>query len=141
MSDLVRQAVLHNHSQNIENPTQYPDFSSGDTVVVSVKVKEGEKERIQLFKGVVLKIQGSGTSRTFTVRKVSEGVGVERTFPFSSPIVDKVEVQAYGKTRRSRLFYLRELRGRAAKVRSELAVMRDQRMKAKADAKAAASKN
>ena len=129
MADLVRQAVL-----NSQNNKTFPKFSSGDTISVSVKVKEGEKERIQLFKGIVLKIQGSGTSRTFTVRKVSEGIGVERTFPFSSPMVDSVTVQAYGKTRRSRLFYLRALQGRAAKVKSELAVMREQREKAKAEA-------
>ena len=128
MSDLVRQAVL-----NTQEDKKFPRFSSGDTISVSVKVKEGEKERIQVFKGVVLKIQGSGTNRTFTVRKVSEGIGVERTFPFNSPMVDSVTVQAYGKTRRSRLFYLRALKGRAAKVRSELAVMREQREKAKAE--------
>ena len=132
MSDLVRQAVLNNQTQ-----TEFPDFDSGDTISVSVKVKEGEKERIQIFKGIVLKIQGAGPSRTFTVRKVSEGIGVERTFPFNSPSVDKIEVQAYGMTRRSRLFFLRDLKGRAAKVRSELAVMRDQRVQAKKDAKAA----
>ncbi len=129
MADLVRQAVLKG-----QNNKTFPKFSSGDTISVSVKVKEGEKERIQVFKGVVLKIQGSGTNRTFTVRKVSEGIGVERTFPFNSPMVDDVTVQAYGKTRRSRLFYLRALKGRAAKVRSELAVMREQREKAKAEA-------
>ena len=128
MADLVRQAVL-----KTQNAKTFPKFSSGDTIEVSVKVKEGEKERIQMFKGVVLKIQGSGTNRTFTVRKISEGIGVERTFPFNSPIVDSVKVQAYGKTRRSRLFYLRALKGRAAKVKSELAVMREQREKAKAE--------
>ena len=127
MSDVVKQAVLKGQAQK-----EFPKFSSGDTISVSVKVKEGEKERIQLFKGVVLKIQGAGPSRTFTVRKISEGIGVERTFPFTSPIVDSIEVQAYGKTRRSRLFYLRGLKGRAAKVKSELAVMREQREKAKA---------
>lgn len=131
MSDLVRQAVLKNQQLK-----EFPKFSSGDTISVSVKVKEGEKERIQLFKGIVLKVQGAGTSRTFTVRKVSEGIGVERTFPFQSPSVDSIEVLAYGKTRRSRLFYLRSLRGRAAKVKSELAVMREQREKAKAAAAA-----
>ncbi len=126
MSDLVRQAVL-----KLQPEPKFPKFSSGDTISVSVKVKEGEKERIQVFKGVVLKIQGSGPSKTFTVRKVSEGIGVERTFPFNNPNVDSITVQAYGKTRRSRLFYLRALQGRAAKVRSELAVMREQREKAK----------
>ena len=128
MADLVRQAVL----KRLENP-KFPRFSSGDTISVSVKVKEGEKERIQVFKGVVLKIQGSGTNKSFTVRKVSEGIGVERTFPFYGPMIDSISVQAYGNTRRSRLFYLRALQGRAAKVRSELAVMREQREKAKAE--------
>ncbi len=117
MSDLVRTAVLKD-----QNLKKFPDFSSGDTISVSVKVKEGEKERIQIFKGVVLKVQGAGPSRTFTVRKVSDGVGVERTFPFASPIVDSIQVLAHGKNRRSRLFFLRGLRGRAAKVRSELAL-------------------
>lgn len=128
MADLVRQAVLKNQQE-----PNFPKFDSGDTIIVSVKVKEGEKVRIQNFKGVVLKIQGAGPSKTFTVRKVSEGIGVERTFPFNSPNVDKIEVLAYGMTRRSRLFYLRNLKGRAAKVRSELAVMREQREKAKAE--------
>ncbi|MCB0378153.1 MAG: 50S ribosomal protein L19 [Bdellovibrionales bacterium] len=122
MADLVRQAILKN--QKVQ---KLPKFSSGDTIGVYVKVKEGEKERVQLYKGVVIKIQGSGPSRSFTVRKISEGVGVERTFAFTNPNIDKVEVFAYGMTRRSRLFYLRGLSGRKAKVRSELAVMREQR--------------
>ena len=130
MSDLVRQAVLKN-----KQPKEFPKFDSGDTVSVSVKVTEGEKERIQLFKGIVLKIQGSGPSRTFTVRKISDGIGVERTFPFMSPNIENIEVLAYGKTRRSRLFFLRNLRGRAAKVRSELAIMKEQRESAKEEQK------
>jgi len=97
-----------------------PTFRPGDTVSVSVKVKEGEKERIQLYKGVVTKLQGSGTARSFTVRKVSAGVGVERTFPFRSPAVDKVEVVSTGKIRRAKLYYLRDLDGKAAKIESEL---------------------
>lgn len=124
MFNIASQAVLRIHGMKT-----YPPFSSGDTISVSLKVKEGEKERIQIFKGIVLKIQGSGPSRSFTVRKISEGIGVEKTFPFRSPIVSKIEILAYGKTRRSRLFYLRNLKGRAAKVRSELAVMREQRQK------------
>ncbi len=88
---------------------------------VYVRVKEGEKERLQLFQGVVLKIQGAGMSRAFTVRKISSGVGVERTFPFTSPSVDRVEVISRGKVRRARLFYLRGLKGRAARLNSELA--------------------
>ena len=126
MFNIASQAVLKNQEMKT-----YPLFSSGDTISVSIKVKEGEKERIQVFKGIVLKIQGSGPSRSFTVRKISEGIGVEKTFPFRSPIISKIEVLAYGKTRRSRLFYLRNLKGRAAKVRSELAVMREQRQKTK----------
>jgi large subunit ribosomal protein L19 len=129
MADLVRQAILKLQTNN-----EFPKFSSGDTISVSVKVIEGEKTRLQIFKGVVLKIQGAGTNKTFTVRKVSEGIGVERTFPFNSPNIDSITVQAYGKTRRSRLFYLRALQGRAAKVKSELAVMREQREKSKEEA-------
>lgn len=126
VTDLVQLAVAKNHKA-----PEFPDFSSGDTISVSVKVKEGEKVRLQKFKGVVLKIQGSGMGRSFTVRKVSEGIGVERTFPYASPSIDSIEVFSYGMIRRSRLFYLRKLRGRAAKVKSELAAMRNQRTKDK----------
>lgn len=125
MSDLVTKAVLKNQKSKT-----FPDFSTGDTVSVSVRVKEGEKERIQLFKGVVLKMQGAGASRTFTVRKVSEGIGVERIFPFTNPNVEAVEVVSRGKARRSRLFYLRGLKGRAAKVRSDLSHKEDSAPKA-----------
>lgn len=102
-------------------PSTIQDFRAGDTVNVYVKVKEGEKERIQLFKGTVTKIQGSGVMKAFTVRKVSSGVGVERTFPFVSPALDKVELVATGKVRRAKLYYLRDLDGKAAKIESELA--------------------
>lgn len=117
--DLV-QKVIAKLSGNSKAAT-IPDFRSGDTVNVFVKVKEGEKERVQLYKGVVTKIQGAGASRAFTVRKISAGVGVERTFPFRSPAVDKVEIVSHGQVRRSRLFYLRSLEGKAAKIESELA--------------------
>lgn len=99
---------------------KFPAFSTGDTVTVSVKVKEGEKERIQLFKGTVIKIQGSGVGRSFTVRKMSDGVGVERTWPFVSPSVDNILVNSKGKVRRSRIFYLRNLKGRAARLTTEI---------------------
>lgn len=99
---------------------QIGDFSSGDTVSVYVKVREGEKERIQMFKGTVIKMQGSGVGRSFTVRKISAGVGVERTFPFNSPFIDKVEVLTKGNVRRAKLYYLRSLEGKAAKIDSEL---------------------
>jgi large subunit ribosomal protein L19 len=122
MSDLVREAVLERHPE-----PKFPQFNSGDTLNVFVKVAEGDKVRVQVFKGIVLKIQGAGPSKTFTVRKVSEGIGVERIFPFNNPNIDRIEVLSYGMTRKSRLFFLRNLKGRAAKVRSELAVMREQR--------------
>jgi large subunit ribosomal protein L19 len=96
------------------------NFNTGDTVTVSVKVKEGEKERIQLFKGTVIKIQGSGEGKSFTVRKMSDGVGVERTWPYSSPAVDSVAVNLKGKVRRSRIYYLRNLKGRAARLTTEI---------------------
>jgi large subunit ribosomal protein L19 len=95
-------------------------FRQGDTVNVFVKVREGEKERTQVFKGVVLKVQGEGNRKTFTVRKMSFGVGVERTFPFNSPSLERVEKLASGKVRRAKLFYLRKLAGKAAKINSEL---------------------
>ncbi|GAC1380166.1 MAG: 50S ribosomal protein L19 [Marmoricola sp.] len=94
-----------------------PDFRSGDTVKVHVKVVEGNRSRIQVFQGVVIRVQGSGIGRTFTVRKVSFGVGVERTFPLNSPIFEKVEVVTRGDVRRAKLYYLRELRGKKAKIK------------------------
>mgnify|MGYP000859416336 CR=1 FL=1 len=103
-----------------KNP-KIAEFSSGDSVNVFVKVKEGEKERTQVYKGTVTKVQGAGISRSFTVRKISAGVGVERTFPFACPSVESVEVLTKGKVRRSKLYYLRSLEGKAAKIDSELA--------------------
>lgn len=97
-----------------------PAFQTGDTVGVYVKVKEGEKERVQLFTGVVLKVQGSGIGRSFTVRKIASGVGVERTFPIMSPIIDRIEIISRGKVRRARLFYLRGLKGRSARLNAEV---------------------
>lgn len=94
-----------------------PDFRSGDTVKVHVKVVEGNRSRVQIFQGVVIRIHGSGVGRTFTVRKVSFGVGVERTFPLHSPIFEKIEVVTRGDVRRAKLYYLRNLRGKAAKIK------------------------
>ena len=96
------------------------DFGAGDTVGVYVKVREGDKERVQLYKGVCIKVQGEGATRTFTVRKISAGVGVERTFPFRSPSVDRVEVIARGKVRRAKLYFLRDLKGKAARLTTEI---------------------
>ncbi|GGG12375.1 50S ribosomal protein L19 [Paenibacillus aceti] len=94
-----------------------PSFRPGDTLKVFVKVIEGSRERIQLFEGVVIKRRGGGISETFTVRKISNGVGVERTFPLHSPKLDRIEVARRGKVRRAKLYYLRELRGKAARIK------------------------
>lgn len=93
-----------------------PNFRPGDTLKVYVKVIEGSRERIQLFEGVVIKRRGGGISETFTVRKISYGVGVERTFPLHSPKIDRIEVARRGKVRRAKLYYLRKLRGKAARI-------------------------
>lgn len=99
--------------------TDLPTFRVGDTIRVHVKVKEGTRERIQVFEGVVLKFHRAGVGSTFTVRKVSYGVGVERVFPMHSPIVEKVEIGMQGRVRQARLYYLRALRGRAARIREK----------------------
>jgi len=94
-----------------------PDFRPGDTLRVHVKVVEGNRSRIQVFQGVVIRRQGGGARETFTVRKVSFGVGVERTFPVHTPVIDKIEVVTRGDVRRAKLYYLRDLRGKAAKIK------------------------
>ena len=96
-----------------------PKLSSGDTVKVSVKVVEGERERIQVFQGVVISKRKGGTRATFTVRKVSYGIGVERIFPLYSPRIEKIEVVNRGKVRRAKLYYLRKLRGKAARIKEQ----------------------
>lgn len=96
-----------------------PGFRPGDTVKVHARIKEGEKERIQVFQGVVIRKRKGNTGATFTVRKVSYGIGVERIFPLHSPNIDKVEVVSRGRVRRSRLYYLRDLRGRAARIKEK----------------------
>jgi large subunit ribosomal protein L19 len=96
-----------------------PDFRAGDTVKVHVKVVEGSRSRVQIFQGVVIRIHGAGVGRTFTVRKVSFGVGVERTFPIHTPNIDHIEVVTRGDVRRAKLYYLRDLRGKAAKIREK----------------------
>ena len=96
-----------------------PEFRAGDTIKVHVKVVEGNRSRIQVFAGVVIARNGSGIAEAFTVRKVSFGTGVERTFPLHSPIIDKIEVERRGDVRRSKLYYLRGLRGKAAKIKEK----------------------
>lgn len=95
---------------------QYPDFKAGDTITVSYKIVEGNKERIQQFQGVVIQRKGSGSTATFTVRKMSGNVGVERIFPIASPFIDGIDVNKRGDVRRARIFYLRERRGKSARI-------------------------
>lgn len=96
-----------------------PEIRPGDTVKVHTKIKEGEKERIQVFTGIVIRRRGSGLNKTFTVRKVSYGTGVERIFPLHSPLVEKIEIVRRGKVRRARLYYLRERRGKSARIKEK----------------------
>jgi large subunit ribosomal protein L19 len=110
--------------------TDVPEFRAGDTVKVHVKVVEGSRSRIQVFQGIVIRRHGGGVGETFTVRKISFGVGVERTFPLHTPIIEKIELVTRGDVRRAKLYYLRGLRGKAAKIREK----RDS-VPAKADAK------
>jgi len=99
--------------------TDMPTFTPGDTVQVNIKIKEGDKERIQAFEGTVMRRRGSGTKATITVRKVSWGVGVERTFPINSPVIDSIKVMTKGAVRRAKLYYLRKLKGKAARIEEE----------------------
>ncbi len=105
-----------------------PEFRAGDTLKVHVKVAEGDKERVQVFQGVVIGRRGSGTRETFTVRKISGGIGVERVLPLHSPVIDKIEVVRRGRVRRAKLYYLRQLRGKAARIEER----REDRLRGKA---------
>ena len=102
--------------QSIAAKNEFPAFKSGDTITVHYKIKEGNKERVQQFKGVVIQRRGEGHTATFTVRKMSGNIGVERIFPKSSPFIDKVEINKFGKVRRSKIFYLRKLTGKKARI-------------------------
>jgi large subunit ribosomal protein L19 len=109
--------ILRQLSEQLTPISQHPAFRAGDTVTVHYKIKEGNKERIQQFQGVVIQRRGSGPTETFTVRKMSSGVGVERIIPVSSPFIDKIEVNKRGSVRRARIFYLRDLRGKASRIK------------------------
>ncbi|MFZ4261614.1 50S ribosomal protein L19 [Sphingobacterium sp. HJSM2_6] len=112
--DLVKfveeQAVVKN---------EIPAFKAGDTISVHYKIREGNKERVQVYQGVVIQLNSEGANATFTVRKISNGVGVERIFPVNSPNIDKIEINSVGKVRRAKLFYLRGLTGKAARIKSK----------------------
>ena len=109
-------AISFVHDQ-LSKKADYPDFRAGDTVTVDYRITEGDKSRIQQFRGDVIQIKGEGSTKTFTVRKISNGVGVERIFPFSSPNIDGVTIVKHGKVRRSRLFYLRDRVGKKARIK------------------------
>ena len=113
MEDLIKLV----ESENIKTDDQIPDFKAGDTVNVHVKITEGSKERIQQFQGVCLQRRGYGIGETFTVRKISNNIGVERVFPVNSPSIDKIEVKKRGVVRRAKLFYLRGLSGKSARIK------------------------
>jgi large subunit ribosomal protein L19 len=116
----MRIREMHTAIQELEKAqlrSDVPEFRPGDTLNVHVRVTEGTRTRVQVFKGVVIRRQGSGNRETFTIRKVSYGVGVERTFPIHTPAIEKYEVAARGRVRRAKLYYLRDLRGKAARIR------------------------
>lgn len=97
----------------------FPNFKAGDTITVTYKIKEENKERLQKFRGVVIQRRGAGRTQTFTIRKISNGVGVERIFPLNSPFIESIEVNKYGKVRRARIFYLRNLTGKMARIKEK----------------------
>ena len=118
--DLIK--VAEQAFQN-EKVASYPEFKAGDTITGTYRIKEGDKERLQKFRGVVIQMKGADPfTKTFTVRKVSGGVGVERIFPFQSPFIDSIEVNKFGKVRRARIFYLRDLTGKKARIREKVYV-------------------
>jgi large subunit ribosomal protein L19 len=112
--DLIKVA-----EKEFEVINEFPKFKAGDTVTVHYKIKEGEKERIQMYRGVVLQRRSSGVVETFTVRKMSGNVGVERIFPVNSPFISKIEINKFGRVRRARLFYLRALTGKKARIKEK----------------------
>ena len=112
--------IIKNLVQKRFKTAPMPSFRSGDTIQVHVKIVEGEKSRVQIYEGIVIRKKAGGLNSTFTVRKISNGIGVERTFPYYSPAIDRVEVISRGSSRRSKLYYLRGLEGKAARIDSEL---------------------
>ena len=117
---LVNEAFANEAVKNIQS------FKAGDTITVTYRIKEGDKERLQKFRGVVLQLRGSSpATKTFTIRKVSNGIGVERIFPMNSPFIDSIEVNKVGKVRRARIFYLRALSGKKARIKEKKFVAKD----------------
>lgn len=113
---------------------KHPEFKAGDTITVHYKIKEGDKERIQNFTGVVIQIKNEDPTRTFTVRKISHGVGVERIFPFHSPYIEKIDVVKRGKVRRARIYYVRNLSGKSARIKEKLNYSKEETASVEANA-------
>ena len=121
--DLIK-LVEESFSQN--KTASYPEFKAGDTITVTYRIKEGDKERLQNFRGVVIQICGATPyTRTFTIRKISNGIGVERIFPYESPSIEKIEINKVGKVRRARIFYLRKLSGKKARIKEAKRVVKE----------------
>ena len=110
---------LMQYVENLVERKEFPEFKAGDTITVHYKIREGNKERIQNFQGVVLQRSGSGATETFTVRKIANGVGVERIFPFASPFIEQIDINKRGAVRRARIFYLRNLTGKKARIKEK----------------------
>lgn len=110
-------SIIRKVTESFASDKKHPNFSSGDTITVYYTISEGNKERAQAFKGVVVQRKGIGATATFTVRKSTSGIGVERIFPISSPLIEKIEINKYGRVRRSRIYYFRKLKGKKAKIR------------------------
>ena len=116
--EIMEHLVQYVQDEFVEKKS-FPSFQAGDTITVYYEIREGEKVRTQFFKGVVIQIKGAGSTKTFTIRKISGTVGVERIFPFNLPTIQKIEVNSRGKVRRSRIFYFRELRGKKARIKEK----------------------
>ncbi len=116
MENLIKLAA---EAYNTAEAKSYPDFKSGDTITVTIKIKEGSKERLQHFRGVVIQKRGAGATQTFTIRKMAEGIGVERIFPLYCPTIQTIELNKVGIVRRARIFYYRDLRGKKARIKEK----------------------
>lgn len=110
-------SIIRKVQKGFASEKELPEFNSGDTITVHYRITEGNKERIQAFRGVVIQRKGTGATATFTVRKSTAGIGIERIFPVSSPFIDKIEINKRGRVRRARIYYFRELKGKKAKIR------------------------
>ena len=121
LNDFTMTSLRNEIEKSLIEKKDHPSFKAGDTITVYYKIKEGEKERTQFFKGDVIQRKGSGLTETFTIRKISNGVGVERVFPINSPGIEKIEINKLGKVRRARIFYMRKRTGKSARIKQKRA--------------------